>query len=100
MAAPTGIKSPTRARIAARTLRTDRWWLYPTFTALVLLAFVAYATYRAFSGEHYFAEPYLTPFYSPCVTTECVGGLAHRRVVGTQSKCSFSSRQSHRQSRW
>lgn len=77
MAAPTGIKSPTRARIAARTLRTDRWWLYPTFTALVLLAFVAYATYRAFSGEHYFAEPYLTPFYSPCVTTACVDGSAH-----------------------
>ncbi|TDD66587.1 hypothetical protein E1262_21460 [Jiangella aurantiaca] len=77
MAAPTGIKSPTRARIAARTLRTDRWWLYPTFTALVLLAFVVYATYRAFVGEHYFAEPYLTPFYSPCVTTECVEGSSH-----------------------
>ncbi|SDU53903.1 hypothetical protein [Jiangella alkaliphila] len=77
MAAPTGIKSPTRARIAARTLRTDRWWLYPSFTALVLLAFVVYATYRAFVGEHYFAEPYLTPFYSPCVTTECVDGSRH-----------------------
>ncbi len=28
----------------------------------MLLAFVAYATYRAFSGQYYFAEPYLTPF--------------------------------------
>lgn len=77
MAAPTGTHAPSRARIAARTLRTDRWWAYPTVTALILLAFVVYATYRAFSGEHYFSEPYLTPLYSPCITDACVEGSSH-----------------------
>jgi len=39
-----GIRSPGRASIGARTLRTDRWWAYPAVTFAVLLAFVAYAT--------------------------------------------------------
>ncbi|MGH8826525.1 MAG: hypothetical protein ACRDVZ_02780 [Jiangellaceae bacterium] len=79
--ATSGTRSPSRARITARTLRTDRWWLEPLVTAAVLFAFVVYATYRAFSGENYFAEPYLSPLYSPCVTTACVEGSAH---LGTQ----------------
>jgi hypothetical protein len=75
--APTGTQAPSRAQIAVRTLRKDRWWAYPTITAIVLLAFVAYATYRAFSGEHYFADPYLTPFYSPCITADCAEDARH-----------------------
>jgi hypothetical protein len=75
-----GLHTPSRAKITARTLRQDRWWVYPTITAAVLLAFVVYATFRAFSGEHYFAEPYLTPLYSPCITSACVEGSAHLGV--------------------
>jgi len=60
-----------RARIAARTLRTDRWWVQPAVTVGVLLSFVVYATYRAFANQHYFADPYISPFYSPCVVTTC-----------------------------
>ena len=41
---------------------------------MVFFAFIVYATWRAFSGANYFAEPYLSPFYSPCLSDECVPG--------------------------
>lgn len=72
----TGTLAPGRARIAARHLRTDRWWLAPLVTVTVLLAFVVYATWRAFENAYYFAAPYLSPFYSPCLSTSCVPGSA------------------------
>ena len=40
---------------------------------LVLLAFIVYATVRAFENAHYFSAPYISPFYSPCITTACEG---------------------------
>jgi hypothetical protein len=72
-----GVTSPVRARIPARTLRTDRWWVEPTVTAAVLLAFVVYATFRAFWGKYYFVEPYLSPFFEPCLSDLCAPGAAH-----------------------
>jgi hypothetical protein len=72
--ARSGVDGPTRARIGVKTLRTDRWWLYPLATFVVFSAFVAYATFRAFWGHDYFSEPYLSPFYSPCLTDSCVEG--------------------------
>ena len=68
-----GWTRPRRAAIAARTLRTDRWWLQPLITVVVLLAFIVYSTFRAFQNAYYFAEPYISPFYSPCITTGCEG---------------------------
>jgi hypothetical protein len=68
-----GAHPPRRAAIDARTLRTDRWWLQPLLTVLALLAFVVYSSFRAFQNAHYFAEPYISPFYSPCITTACEG---------------------------
>ena len=62
-----------RAAIAARTLRQDRWWQQPFVNAVGLLAFVAYATWAAIQNENYFAEPYISPFYSPCIATNCQG---------------------------
>ncbi|RZS38984.1 hypothetical protein EV193_104195 [Herbihabitans rhizosphaerae] len=75
----TGINAPTRARISARTLRTDRWWLPPLLTVLGLGTFVIYATFRAFMGDHYWVNDYhyLTPFYSPCLSDSCAPGSAH-----------------------
>jgi hypothetical protein len=70
----TGVHGPTRARIPAKTLRTDRWWVYPAWTFTIFSIFIVYSTWRAFAGEDYFSEPYLSPFYSPCLTTECVEG--------------------------
>lgn len=68
--------TPTRPRaaIAARTLRTDRWWLAPLLTVLGLTAWVAYATVRVFMQKWYWVDQYhyLTPFYSPCLSKGCV----------------------------
>jgi hypothetical protein len=61
-----------RAAIAARHLRTDRWWVPPLVTALGLAAFVVYSTWRAFANSDYYAEPYVSPFYSPCLGANCV----------------------------
>src|SRR5689334_13970432 len=63
----TGVHGPTRASIEEKTLRTDNWWVQPLITFVVFSAFVVYATIRAFMGSHYFVEPYLSPFYSPCL---------------------------------
>ena len=63
---------PGRARIAARTLRTDNWRRAPLITFIGLGLFVVYGTVRAFWAVNYYAAPYLSPFYSPCITTGCV----------------------------
>ncbi len=72
----TGIATPGRARIAARTLRTDRWWLQPVAVFTGFLLFIIYATWRAFENAHYYSEPYLSPFYSPCLTGKCPTGAS------------------------
>ncbi len=66
-----GVGGPTRADVGARTLRNDRWWIQPLTTFTVFFAFIVYATFRAFYGKDYHSEPYLSPFYSPCLTDEC-----------------------------
>ncbi len=68
-----------RAAIAARTLRTDRWWIPPLATAVGLIAWIAYATVRVFMQKDYFVGDYnyLTPFYSPCISNGCVPEAAH-----------------------
>jgi hypothetical protein len=49
----------------AGTLRKDAWWIGPLLTLVGLGAFFGYGTVRAFEGAHYFADPYLSPFFSP-----------------------------------
>jgi hypothetical protein len=53
------------------TGRTDAWWLPPLVTAVVLSAFVAYATWAALVNADYYSDPYLSPFYSPCLAANC-----------------------------
>ncbi|TQF73658.1 hypothetical protein FK531_09325 [Rhodococcus spelaei] len=74
-----GVRSPARAAISARTLRTDRWWLPPLLTTLGLATFVVYATVRSFVRSAYWVDQYhyLTPFYSPCISDSCVPGSSH-----------------------
>ncbi|MBS2539558.1 hypothetical protein KGQ20_43140 [Catenulispora sp. NF23] len=66
--------SPARAQIEQKTLRTDRWWLSPLLTMLVLVAFIFYATFRAFQNADYYTGNLISPFYSPCIATKCVPG--------------------------
>lgn len=75
----TGVAGSGRADIPARTLRTDRWWLPPAVTAVVLGVFLIYTTVRIFMREYYWAaeEGYLTPLYSPCLSNSCVAGSSH-----------------------
>jgi hypothetical protein len=72
----------TRSRppITAATLRTDSWWVLPATVIVVLGAFIVYSTWAAFQNAHYYAPPYLSPFYSPCLAATCLhptfgGGL-------------------------
>ena len=66
----------TRAQISEGTLRKDQWRRKPIITAVLLTIWVLYATVRVFTGHWYFVPQYhyLTPFYSPCVSGECVPG--------------------------
>ncbi len=73
----TGVFSTGRALLTDRTLRTDKWWLQPALTFGVLISFVIYATFRAFENDNYFAEPLISPFYSPCLSAVCVEGASH-----------------------
>jgi hypothetical protein len=68
-----------RAAIAARTLRTDRWWLAPLLTVAGLMAWVIYAVGRVYMHDYYWVAEYhyLTPFYSPCITERCIPEAAH-----------------------
>jgi len=70
----TGVLGSGRARVEDRTQRQDRWWLAPAVTFVLFSTFVVYSTWRAFAGEFYYSSPYLSPFYSPCLTTSCVEG--------------------------
>lgn len=74
-----GAAAHGRATIAARTLRTDRWWISPLAVAAVLGIFMVYTTIRIFMRDYYWVEEhgYLTPLYSPCLSNSCVEGSSH-----------------------
>src|SRR5579875_2153815 len=73
-----------RATIGRRTLRGDKWWLNPLITAIGFGAFVVYATWAAFdhpivagtTHRIFYADPYLSPFYSPCFTDGCPSNIS------------------------
>ncbi len=81
----TGVHAPGRAALEARTLRTDRWWLQPLITVTVLVAFIAYSTFRAFQDTYYFLDPYISPFYSPCLSSTCAAGAPHLSIFPTNA---------------
>ncbi len=57
--------------IAGSTNRTDAWWKEPLLVVMVLGGFAIYATWAALQNKHYFVAPYLSPFYSPCLSANC-----------------------------
>ncbi len=72
-AAPPAAKTPVRTMAgghptgAFQTMRGDRWWLGSALTVTGLGLFVIYSTIRAFMGTDYWADPYLSPLYSPVI---------------------------------
>jgi len=59
-------------RSFGQTLRRDAWWVQPLFVFVGLTAFVVYATWAAFQGNHYEWGPYISPFYSPLLFGDSV----------------------------
>ena len=53
--------------------RTDRWG-GPLVTFIVFSSFVVYTTWALWQAKHYYAEPYLSPFYSPVLFTNANTG--------------------------
>lgn len=54
-----------------RVERSDRWWLEPVAIVIVLGLFVLYSAWAGLVNANYYSEPYLSPFYSPCITSSC-----------------------------
>jgi hypothetical protein len=61
-----------RPPIAATHLRKDTWWALPLTVVIVLTSFIIYSTWAAFVNAHYYTAPYLSPFYSPCLSKSCL----------------------------
>ena len=59
-----------------KTLRKDAWWIEPALTVTVLTTFIVYTTWAALVNENYYTAPYLSPFYSPCLSTYCAHATA------------------------
>ncbi|MQA79040.1 MAG: hypothetical protein GEV10_11280 [Streptosporangiales bacterium] len=79
-------KARPRAHISARTLRKDNWWVQPLVTFLVLFGFVVYSSWAAMVNDNYFYEPYLSPFYAPCLGATCppevmLGGIPLPAII-------------------
>ena len=57
--------------VVRRTDRRDAWWVQPLIVVVVLTSFGIYATWAALQNANYYAPPYLSPFYSPCLAANC-----------------------------
>jgi hypothetical protein len=65
----------TRGGPSLPTLRTDRWWIQPIGTALVLTLFIGYSTWAIFVNRDYYTfdqqRNLISPFFSPCIASAC-----------------------------
>jgi hypothetical protein len=68
-AAPSTVGGTTS--IGAHGHRQDRWWVEPLLIVVVLVSFGLYSLWAAVQNANYYAEPYLSPFYSPCLAANC-----------------------------
>jgi hypothetical protein len=57
--------------VGERVERRDRWWVEPLLIVTVLTSFSIYALWAALQNGYYYAAPYLSPFYSPCLAQNC-----------------------------
>jgi hypothetical protein len=73
-------QAPARAQIAAKTLRKDPWWRQPTINAIFLGIAVIYLTWASLVNKDYYAAPYISPLYSPCLVATCATGAGFRWI--------------------
>src|SRR4029450_6660204 len=57
----------------ARTTRADQWWLAPAATAIGLVLFFGYLTFRAFNATYVWFDPYISPTVAPPLFTPVSG---------------------------
>ena len=57
----------------ASTTRVDRWWVEPLATAIGLVFFFGYLTYRAFDATYVWYDPYISPTVAPPLFTPASG---------------------------
>lgn len=69
-------------RATPTTERHDLWWLLPVTVVVVLTSFIIYTTWAALDNNNFFADPYLSPFYSPCLAKNCGGGATFK-ILGS-----------------
>ena len=55
------------------TSRIDRWWVAPSVTAVGLIVFFGYLTFRAFNATYVWFDPYISPAVAPPVFTPAAG---------------------------
>ncbi len=67
MAAASGVRG-----MGERVERNDPWWIEPLIYVIVLGGFVVYSAWAGLQNANYYADPYLSPFYSPCLAQNCV----------------------------
>ncbi len=53
------------------TERRDAWWAAPLTVVVAFTAFVVYAAWAGTRTAGYYYEPYLSPFFSPCIAANC-----------------------------
>jgi hypothetical protein len=63
----------TRPGGFAATGRNDPWWMEPSATALGLVVFFGYLTFRAFNATYVWYEPYISPTVAPPLLTPASG---------------------------
>jgi hypothetical protein len=52
------------------TTRTDRWWATPLIQGVAFAVVIVYATWAAFQGSYFYADPYVSPLYAPVLYTD------------------------------
>ena len=57
--------------VVAEWRRQDAWWVEPLIIVVVLTSFGIYSFWAALQNANYYAAPYLSPFYSPCLAANC-----------------------------
>ena len=57
----------------ASTRRVDAWWVGPASTAIGLILFFGYLTFRAFNATYVWYDPYISPTVAPPVFTPASG---------------------------
>ncbi len=54
-----------------RTQRRDLWWLEPATVVIGFTAFVVYSLWTGLQTSGYYSDPYLSPYFSPCIAANC-----------------------------